>query len=288
MNGVRRRQRQSLDLRVAFVVFVLLAATEAAAVPRRAVRLNREANRAYDDAKWPEAASLYDEAQGAAPESPEIAYNLGNALYRQGKTGDAAAHLRRAAEASDPVLKQKSLYNLGNALHDLGELQMAAKAYREALRLDPRDRDAKINFEKTMQELQKSGGKKDKQQQNQSQQNQDKGQQGQNQQQQDNQGQGQNSDEQQSSEGQEQQGGEDSRQADQQSPPQDPGSSEQQPAPQPGEESEQMAALDSVPGGLTREEALRILEAMREQEKELQQQRARKMQARSRRVDKDW
>ena len=51
----------------------------------------------------------------------------------------------------------------------------------------------------------------------------------------------------------------------------------------------QLAAMDSVPvEGLSKEEAIRILEAMREQEKELQKQKARQVKVKSRRVDKDW
>jgi len=45
--------------------------------------------------------------------------------------------------------------------------------------------------------------------------------------------------------------------------------------------------LGAGTGDLSREEAVRILEAMREQERELQRERARKP-VRSRRVEKDW
>ena len=46
---------------------------------------------------------------------------------------------------------------------------------------------------------------------------------------------------------------------------------------------------DSVPvEGLSKEEAIRILEAMREQEKELQKQKARQVKVKSRRVEKEW
>jgi Ca-activated chloride channel family protein len=283
---IPNRRRRRVATAAVLCAGALAVASDAGAVPRRAVRLNGQANRAYDAKQWDEASKLYDEAQVQAPESPEIAYNLGNAMYRQGKFGDAIAHLRRAAESDDPTLRQQSFYNLGNALHDSGDLQRAVQAYRAALRLDPRDHDAKVNYEKTRQELQQqqqSGGgqskDQDPSQQNQNQQGQSQGGQGQNQES----GQGDEQQQAQNEPGSEQ-GERDRQQGDEQPQPRDEAQS-QQPG---GDAQQQMAALDSMPGGLTREEALRILEAMRQQEKELQQQRARKAQARTRRVDKDW
>jgi len=263
------------------------AATDAA--PLRAARLNGQANRAYDAQEFENAARLYDEAQAKAPDSPEIAYNLGNALYRQGKLPDAVAHLRHAAQSSDPAIRQRALYNLGNALHDSGQLQMALEAYRQAMRLDALDRDAKINYEKTLLEMQKGPGGE----------NQEQNQKGEQQEQGQNQGQGQDSQQgQQGADGDQQQAqnrpgeGEQQQQQPNQGDPsqENQGQAQQQPGEGEAQEREdaQLAAGDSIPGGLTREEALRILEAMREQEKELQQQRAQKLRARSRRVDKDW
>lgn len=263
----------------------------AEAAPLRAARLNGQANRAYEAKEFEEAARLYDEAQAKAPDTPEIAYNLGNALYRQGKMPDAVAHLRHAAESQDPSVRQRALYNLGNALHDSGQLQMAAQAYRQAMRLDAGDLDAKINYEKTLQEMQQGG--QDQQQQNQNQKSQQNQQNQGGQDQKSQQGDG----EQDPQESQSQQGEGDSeqdRQAQQQQQQEQQQREQQQQGKQnekPGEAQEQeaqMAEADSIPGGLTREEALRILEAMRDQEKELQRQRAEKIRARSRRVDKDW
>jgi len=57
------------------------------------------------------------------------------------------------------------------------------------------------------------------------------------------------------------------------------------------EQQPQEAGLDSTAlaaGELRPEEAQRILDAMREQEKELQRERARQMKLRARRTEKDW
>jgi len=271
-----------------------LALAMTGGVPRKAAQLNQDGNKAFVKKDYDSADHLYDEAQVKAPDAAELSYNRGNVLYKQGKFGDAAANLKRAADSNDRVLRQKSLYNLGNALHDLGELEMAAKSYREALKLNSADRDAKINYEKTLREL-KDHPQQQKQKQDQNQQSKDgkdkkqggQGQQGKDQDQKDQNSQDQNGDQQQA------QKQDDAKQQDakekqgQQGKEQQSEGKDEKQKPQPDDS--QLAGMDSIPvEGLTREEALRILEAMRDQEKELQKQKARQVKARSRRVDKDW
>jgi len=285
--GVTRREPANAfpARRVWWPAAALLALAMTGGVPRKAAQLNQDANKAFVQKDYDTADRLYDEAQVKAPNASELSYNRGNVLYKQGKFGDAAANLRRAADSSDRVLRQKSLYNLGNALHDLGELEMAAKSYREALKLNPADRDAKINYEKTLREM-KDHPQQQKQKQEQNQQGQDnkdqkkggQGQQGQDQKdQKDEQAQNQDDSKQQDAK---------DKQGQQEQEKQGEGKDEKQ-KPQPDDS--QLAGMDSIPvEGLTREEALRILEAMRDQEKELQKKKAREVKARSRRVDKDW
>jgi tetratricopeptide (TPR) repeat protein len=252
----------------------LLALVTTGGIDRKAAQLNNQANGLYAAKKYDEATQVYGDAASRAPDAAAIYYNQGNALFRQGKLEDAAKLLQRGAESGDAAIRQRSLYNLGNALYGTKKLPEAVAAYRQALVLDPRDRDAKINFEKALRELQQQQqqqqqsqqGQQGKQSKDGKQDQQDK--QGQQGKQQDQQGQQQQAKDQESKEKQDQQA---------QSQPED----EKQPPPQ-------AARLDSVPAGeLSREEALRILEAMRQQEKELQAEKAR-MRVRTRRVDKDW
>jgi tetratricopeptide (TPR) repeat protein len=254
----------------------MLALLSTAGVDRKAAKLNNQANELYDAKKFEEAGAIYDEAATRAPEAAAIDYNRGNALLQQGKVQEAAEALRRASQSEDPALRQRSFYNLGNALYGAQKLPEAVAAYRQSLLLDPRDRDAKINFEKALLELQQQ----QQQQQQQGQQNKDgkqdqQGQQGQ-------QGQGKPDEQDQQGEKQQGQQGQDQDREAQEQQAQESKPDEQQQAEQ------QPAALDSVPAGeLSREEALRILEAMRQQEQELQAERARKN-MRTRRAEKDW
>ena len=119
---------------VGLLLFGLLAAAMTGGVDRKAAKLNRDGNRAYAEQRYEEAAKQYGEAQTRAPESPAVAYNLGNTQYRLGNHAEAVAHLRRAAESEQMPLRQPCLYNLGNALHRMGQVDKAVEEGRKASR----------------------------------------------------------------------------------------------------------------------------------------------------------
>jgi len=247
---------------------------------RDAAKRNREATQAFEAKDFEQATDLYDDALTLEPESGVISYNLGNALYRQGQFEDASTALLRGMLADDSEVRQNSLYNLGNAFVQLQKYPEALTAYRKALEMDPHDLDAKVNFEKAMQLLQQQ------QQEQQQQQQQEKGEEeGEGEQQQDPQSGDQEQEENQDQQGDQQQE-ENQEQQEQQGDEESEGEQEQQQ--DEGEPQEAQPDSMRAVGEMTPEEAMRILDAMREQEKELQKEKARKAQARMRGVEKDW
>lgn len=86
----------------------------------------------------------------------------GTALYRAGKYAEAA-------RAFDSDHNANGRYNQGNALARAGKLEQALGAYRQALKLDPDDADAKYNkaLVERLLEQRKRQQKPQKQQQNQ-------------------------------------------------------------------------------------------------------------------------
>jgi tetratricopeptide (TPR) repeat protein len=72
------------------------------------------------------------------------AYNLGNALYQQGKLAEAVACFRRAIEL-DPKDAQAHT-NLGNALYQQGKVDEAVACFRRALLLNPKLPEAHCNL----------------------------------------------------------------------------------------------------------------------------------------------
>ena len=120
-------------------------------------------NRHYRAGRYEEAVAAYREALEDGDDRPQLRYNLGTALLRLGRYEEAQQHLEAALQDVDPALRQRTLYNLGNRFLEEGRgageaerrsqlLDAAAELYKEALRLDPSDPDAKWNLELALRE----------------------------------------------------------------------------------------------------------------------------------------
>jgi tetratricopeptide (TPR) repeat protein len=109
--------------------------------------------KAFDEGKYEESLKAFEAAERAAPNHPALEYNRGNALYRLGRFDEARAAYRRAAETAGTSLKERDLYNMGNALAELGDTPGAITAYRRALVLEPRDEAARHNLEVLLRKL---------------------------------------------------------------------------------------------------------------------------------------
>lgn len=162
----------------------------------------KKGNAQFQNKQYQSALEAYRKVQVRNPDSPEVLYDLGTALYKVDAFQESAQDLEAAAnKAKDPQLKARTLYNYGNAQYRLGNFEKAIESYKKALQIDPSDKDAKYNLEflqkqknkidKKDQEKKKEDQKKDKQEQQNPQQNKQDQQQGQGQKDQENQGQGQ-------------------------------------------------------------------------------------------------
>lgn len=126
----------------------------------------RAGNSAYKKGKYDQALEKYREAQIAAPASPEIQYNIGDALYKTENMDEAAAAYNKALASKDKNVRGAAYYNLGNAAYRQQKIDEAVGHYKKALELNPADRDAKYNLEYilTQKNQQKKQGKNDKDQ----------------------------------------------------------------------------------------------------------------------------
>lgn len=144
-----------------------------------------EGNSAYARGDYESALVEYSQAREISPWLAEPVYNLANTLYRLGSFEDAVGLLTQAIETASDELAEHGFYNLGNNHFQLGKMEQAIEAYKEALRLNPGDLDAKYNLELALlqQEQQQPQQQKDQQQQgDQSQSKEDQADQGQGQQ----------------------------------------------------------------------------------------------------------
>ncbi len=131
-----------------------------------------EGNDAFARGKYDQAAKQYTEAQISDPTQKVLDYNLGAALYKQGKHEDSLTAFRKAYNDDNADLVADAHYNAGNALFMQKKLDEAIVEYTEALKIRPDDEDAKFNLELARRLLQQHEDqeKQDKDQQNQDQQ----------------------------------------------------------------------------------------------------------------------
>lgn len=133
-----------------FLVFLVLLG----ACRPSAAGYNNDGNKAYEAGNYSRAVDDYVAAQRENPDLPEPYYNAGNAYHRQGNLEAAAAQTQQSIRATEGELAQNSYYNLGNTYFKAQDWPAAIEAYKEALRLNPDDQEAKYNLELALQNLQ--------------------------------------------------------------------------------------------------------------------------------------
>jgi len=112
-----------------------------------------EGNQLFLNGDHKEALDRYLEAQVDLPESPEVQFNIGAALYKQEKYEEAASAFRKLVEEGESGFTACAYYNLGNCKFKLNQLNEALEMYRRAIELDPVDSDPKFNYELTRELL---------------------------------------------------------------------------------------------------------------------------------------
>jgi tetratricopeptide (TPR) repeat protein len=121
-----------------------------------------EGNQLFTAGKYDEANNAYRDAQLDNPTSPVIDYNIANTLYEK-KNYEEAIKLydKLTKNTDDPVLQKQAYFNLGNTLYRLHKLPESILAYKEALKIDPNDEDAKYNLEYVRAKLKQNADKQD-------------------------------------------------------------------------------------------------------------------------------
>jgi Ca-activated chloride channel homolog len=94
------------------------------------------------------AVTRYRDLQARRPTAPEISINLGNALAALGDNDKALVEYSRGLDnAKKGTTRAIAFYDRATSLFRLGRISEARAAYVETLRLDSNDRDAKFNIE---------------------------------------------------------------------------------------------------------------------------------------------
>ena len=151
-------------------------------------RYLQQGNKLYEQQNYKEAAADYAKAISRDPNNTPGLFNLGNSLYQQ-KQFDSSRKVLAATErlAKDKPGKAAVNYNIGNTYMSQQKWEDAANAYKQTLRNNPQDADAKYNLSYAEEMMKKQNqqnkdkkqdkqdkNKKDKDKQNQQNKDQDK------------------------------------------------------------------------------------------------------------------
>jgi len=112
-------------------------------------------NELYKKQQYDKANEQYQKALSKDPSNPIANYNSGNADFRQNKFDDAIKSFDNTIDTKDKSLQQQAYYNKGVAFSKQQKLQESIDAWKEALRLNPNDKDTRENLEKALRELKK-------------------------------------------------------------------------------------------------------------------------------------
>jgi Ca-activated chloride channel family protein len=222
-----------------------------------------EGNRHFEKGEYEEALKRYTDAQIDNPTSDVIHFNVGDALFKQEEYDKALEAFEKSLYTDDNRLAAQAYYNMGNSYFRKGDFQKAIESYQQALKLDPEDEDAKYNLEFVRRLLKQNAQQQDSQQCEKPQEQQQSG----------------------ASEPQEQQQDE-SREPEQQKQEASPEEKEEQQEDKPQQEPAKPDEPEE--GRMNRDQAMRILDAVNEEEKEQQKKQMRSKFPESRKRTVDW
>jgi len=125
----------------------------------------REGNNQYNNGRYKQAEQYYGEALKKKNNYFKANYNLGNALYKQGKFQDATGQFDVFIKNSgNKDTLTRAFHNLGNSFLKQKKYEDAIKAYKSSLKLNPKDEDTRYNLAyalKKLEQQKKDGGGKD-------------------------------------------------------------------------------------------------------------------------------
>ena len=133
------------------VVVIFLSFLQFGLFAQNTNTLIKNGNDAYNKKEYDVAAENYKKVAEKDPDNTKALYNLGNALYKKG-TGEEALPFYDAAIKNSKlnIDKEEAWYNKGVVYQNTKKLPDCINAYKNALRLNPKDEDARFNLQKAI------------------------------------------------------------------------------------------------------------------------------------------
>ena len=248
-----------------------------------------QAEEALSENDFAGAEAAYRKAIAKDPSNTTAKYNMGNLYYNREKSGESQSRFVEADKVSESKEDRHRInHNLGNSFMKQKKYKEAVEAYKNALRNDPTDEETRYNLaiakkkaEQMQQDQDKSKDQEEQNKKNKDEEGENKEDQQKNQDKKDNQEGDQGKDQEQGSEEnkQEKKEGEGDKEKPQ------PDKQQQKDSGEEGKEQSQQP----VKGQMSPQQMKNLLEAMENQEKEIQDKiNARRAKGQPKSTDKDW
>jgi len=125
----------------------------------------RKGNDLFKEHKYVDAEVKYRKALKQNPNYENAAYNLGNSVYEQNRFKEALPQYEFVAKSTkDKETKAQSFHNIGNSTMKLKQYDKAVAAFKNSLRLNPKDEETRYNLalaQKLLKDQQQNSENKD-------------------------------------------------------------------------------------------------------------------------------
>ncbi|NSL89613.1 tetratricopeptide repeat protein [Chitinophaga sp. Mgbs1] len=121
----------------------------------------RKGNELYLKQQYTDAEANYKKALEQNAQSAIGSYNLGNSLYQQKRFDDARKQYANSLKIGDKKdVSANADYNIGNTYMEGKKWEESIKSYKQALKINPADEDARYNlaYAQAMLKKQQQGG----------------------------------------------------------------------------------------------------------------------------------
>ncbi|MES2457979.1 MAG: tetratricopeptide repeat protein [Bacteroidota bacterium] len=136
------------------ILLVCIMAQAAIALGQKEKKFIHKGNELYLQKKYKEAEASYRQSVEKSKESVQGNFNLGDALFKQKKYDNAAKKFTDiAASSEDKQVKAQAYHNLGNSLMESKKLEESIAAYKKSLMNNPKDDQTRYNLAYAQEKL---------------------------------------------------------------------------------------------------------------------------------------
>ena len=147
------------------IVFFILTLSVFQANGQDKKKLVQNGNKMYSDSSYNEAEINYRKALEKDQEYFKAKFNMGDAIYKQGRYNESTAIFKALANEEISDKERAYIYhNLGNSLLKEQKIKEAIASYKNALRTNPNDEDTRYNLVYAQQMLKQQEQQEEEQQ----------------------------------------------------------------------------------------------------------------------------